>query len=60
MANVSEVNKNIIRRYYLQVLFFSLIQIGSGAYPASYPMGTRGFIPGSKAAGTWSWPLAFI
>jgi hypothetical protein len=27
------------------------IQNGSGAHPASYPMGTRGFFPGSKAAG---------
>jgi hypothetical protein len=33
---------------------FSLIhnvQIGSGALPASYPMGTRGSFPGGKAAG---------
>jgi hypothetical protein len=30
---------------------------GSGAHPASYPMGTRGSFPGAKAAGTWSWPL---
>jgi hypothetical protein len=27
------------------------IQNGSGAHPASYPMGTRGSFPGSKAAG---------
>jgi hypothetical protein len=27
------------------------VQNGSGAHPASYPMGTRGFFPGSKAAG---------
>jgi hypothetical protein len=26
-------------------------QNGSGAYPASYPMGTRGSFPGGKAAG---------
>jgi hypothetical protein len=26
-------------------------QNGSGAYPASYPMGTKGSIPGGKAAG---------
>jgi hypothetical protein len=30
---------------------------GSGAHPASYPMGTRGSFPGGKAAGAWSWPL---
>jgi hypothetical protein len=27
------------------------VQNGSGAHPASYPMGTRGFFPGGKAAG---------
>jgi hypothetical protein len=28
------------------------VQNGSGAHPASYPMGTRGSLPGGKAAGT--------
>jgi hypothetical protein len=39
---------------------FSLLQIvqtGSGAYPASYPIGTRCHFPGGKAAGAWSWLL---
>jgi hypothetical protein len=27
------------------------VQNGSGAHPASCPMGTRGFFPGGKAAG---------
>jgi hypothetical protein len=27
------------------------VQNGSGAHPASYPMGTRGCLPGDKAAG---------
>jgi len=27
------------------------VQTGSEAHPASYPMGTRVFFPGSKAAG---------
>jgi hypothetical protein len=27
------------------------VQNGSGAHPASYPMGTRGSFPGDKAAG---------
>jgi len=27
---------------------------------ASYPRGTRGFFPGSKAVGAWSWPLTSI
>jgi hypothetical protein len=35
-------------------------QNGSGDHPASYPMGTRGFFPGGKAAGAWSWPLASV
>jgi hypothetical protein len=33
------------------------VQTGSGAHPASYPMGNSGSFPGSKAAGTWSWPF---
>jgi hypothetical protein len=42
---------------------FSLVhsaQIGTGAQPAFYPMGTRNYLPGSKAAGWWSWPLTSI
>jgi hypothetical protein len=27
------------------------VQTGSGAHPASYPMGNRGSFPGGKAAG---------
>jgi hypothetical protein len=27
------------------------VQTGSGAHPASYPMGTSGFFPGGKVAG---------
>jgi hypothetical protein len=36
------------------------VQTGSGAHPASYPMGTRGSFPGGKAAGAWIWPLTSI
>jgi hypothetical protein len=36
---------------------FRVIQTGSGAHPASYPIGTGGSFPGGKAAGAWSWPL---
>jgi hypothetical protein len=36
------------------------VQNGSGAHQASYPMGTGGSFPGSKAAGAWSWPLPSI
>jgi hypothetical protein len=31
--------------------FHQCIQNGSGAHPASYPMGTRGSFPGGKAVG---------
>jgi hypothetical protein len=31
------------------------VQTGSGAHPASYPVGTRGFFPGGKPAGAGSW-----
>jgi hypothetical protein len=36
------------------------VQNGSGAHPASYPMGTRDSFPGNKTAGSWSWPLTSI
>jgi hypothetical protein len=36
------------------------VQTGSGAHPASYPMGTRGSFPGGKAVEAWSWPLTSI
>jgi hypothetical protein len=36
------------------------VQTGSGAHPASYPMGNRGSIPGDKATGAWSLPLTSI
>jgi hypothetical protein len=36
------------------------VQNGSGAHPASYPMSTKGFFPGGKAAETWGWPLTSI
>jgi hypothetical protein len=33
------------------------VQTGSGAHPASYPMGNEGSFPWSKAAEVWSWRL---
>jgi hypothetical protein len=36
------------------------VQKGSGAHPASSPMGTRGPFPEIKAAEAWSWPLTSI
>jgi len=33
------------------------VKTDSEAHPASYPMDTRGSLPGCKAARTWSWPL---
>jgi hypothetical protein len=36
------------------------VQNGSGAHPASYPMGTRGSFSGGRASGAWSWPFTFI
>jgi hypothetical protein len=37
-----------------------LVQNGSGAHPASYPVGTKGSFPGGWATGAWSWPLISI
>jgi hypothetical protein len=42
------------------ISFHQRVQNGSGAHPASYPMGTRGFFPGNKAAGAWIWPFTSI
>jgi hypothetical protein len=39
---------------------FKCSQTGSGAYRASYPMGTGGSFSGSKATGARSWPLTSI
>jgi hypothetical protein len=36
------------------------VQNGSGAHPASYPMGTRDSFPEGKAAGAWSWQLTSL
>jgi hypothetical protein len=36
------------------------VQTGSGAHPASCPMGIGGFFSGGKATGVWSWPLTSI
>jgi hypothetical protein len=36
------------------------VQNGSGAHPASYPVGTRCSFLGGKTAGAWSWPLTSI
>jgi hypothetical protein len=37
------------------------VQTGSGAHPASCPVGTGGLFPGGKsAAGAWRWPLTPI
>jgi hypothetical protein len=41
-------------RFPVGAAIFSLhhgVPNGSGAHPASYPMGTKGSIPGGKAAG---------
>jgi len=41
-------------------IYLTQKQNGSGAHPASYPMGTRGSFPGGKAVGAWSWPFTSI
>jgi len=33
---------------------------GSGAHPASYPVGIGCSFPGDIAAGAWSWPLSSV
>jgi len=36
------------------------VQTSSGAYTASYPMGTGDSFLGSKEVGVWCWPLTSI
>jgi hypothetical protein len=36
------------------------VQTDSGFHPVSYPMGTGGFFPWSKAAAAWNWPLTWV
>jgi hypothetical protein len=50
--------KTVIRKLEKRYRFLSLsdniitmITCKSGAHPASYPVGTKGFLPGGKAAG---------
>jgi hypothetical protein len=47
-------------RWRLGIRSFDTVQTGSGAHPASYPMGTGSSFPGGKAVGAWSWPLTSI
>jgi len=45
---------------YLFIYYLHRTQAGSGAYQASYPMGTRDSYPRDKAAGAWCWSLTSI
>jgi len=36
------------------------VQTGSGAHPASCPVGIGSSFPRDKAAGEWRWPLSSI
>jgi hypothetical protein len=38
----------------VKFFFLHFVQTGSGAHPASYPMGTEDLSPGGKVAGAWS------
>jgi preprotein translocase subunit SecG len=39
------------------LIFIHVVQTGSGAHSASYPMCTGGSFTGGKASGAWNWPL---
>jgi hypothetical protein len=47
------------KRIYIIPLLRS-VQTGSGAHPASYPIGTGRYFPGGKAEGAWSWLLTSV
>jgi len=44
----------------VEVHYNPFVQNGSGAHPASYPMGSRGSFFGGKVARAWNWPLTSI
>jgi hypothetical protein len=54
------INDPNIFVYYRKFSLHHRVQTGSGAHPASDPMGTRGSFPGGKAAVALSWPLPSI
>jgi hypothetical protein len=43
-----------------RISLLHVVQTGSGAHPASCPMGTGGSFSRGKAAGAWSWPLQLV
>jgi hypothetical protein len=40
--------------YFWNVYYHTNIQTGSGAHPASYPVGIGGSLAGGKEAGAWN------
>jgi hypothetical protein len=44
-------------RWVQEFLLLHVVHTGSGVHPASYSMGTGGYLLGDKAAGEWNWPL---
>jgi hypothetical protein len=54
-------SKNLLRQTQVKSFknFLHVGQTSSGAYLASYPMGTWGSSSGGKAAEAWTWPLTF-
>jgi len=53
-------NRVIGVRFPAGARYYSLrhrVQTGSGAHPASYPIGTGVSLPWGEAAESWNWPL---
>jgi hypothetical protein len=59
-----ELKWRLIQSLFKETLFYLTVSFCEfsflWAHPASYPMGTRGYFPGGKAAGAWSWGLTSI
>jgi hypothetical protein len=53
LATGSTTERSEFESWYVQKLsLIHVVQAGSGAHPASFPMGTGGSYTGDKAAGT--------
>jgi hypothetical protein len=53
-TNLNDANNSFDEAVVIFIVpgFTHRLKNGSGAHPASYPMGTRGYFPGGKAAWT--------